>query len=75
MGFFRQESWSGSAFPSPGDLPDPGIELLSPALAGRSFIAESPGKTICKLMPVYIQCFLFQQSGLKVDELIFFQTE
>ena len=29
-GFFRQESWSRLIFPSPGDLPDPGIELMSP---------------------------------------------
>ena len=37
MGFSRQENWSGLPFPSPGDLPDPGIEpksLVSPALAG-----------------------------------------
>ena len=32
MGFSRQEYWSGLLFPSPGDLPDPGIELRSPAL-------------------------------------------
>ena len=32
MGFFRQEYWSGFPFPSPGDLPDPGIEPTSPAL-------------------------------------------
>ena len=32
MGFPRQEYWSGLPFPSPGDLPDPGIELGSPAL-------------------------------------------
>jgi len=40
MGFPRQEYWSGLPFPSPGDLPDPGIELTylaSPALAGRFF--------------------------------------
>ena len=35
MGFPRQEYWSGSQFSSPGDLPDPGIEPMSPALAGR----------------------------------------
>ena len=34
MGFFRQEYWSGFPFPSPGDLPKPGIEPMSPALAG-----------------------------------------
>ena len=32
MGFSRQEYWSGLPFPSPGDLPDPGIEPGSPAL-------------------------------------------
>ena len=32
MGFSRQENWSGLPFPSPGDLPDPGIEPWSPAL-------------------------------------------
>ena len=40
MGFPRQEYWSGLPFPSPGDLPDPGIEPLSPALAG-GFITTS----------------------------------
>ena len=47
MGFPRQEYWSGLPFPPPGDLPDPGIQPLSPvspALAGRLFTTESPGK-------------------------------
>ena len=34
MEFSRQEFWSGLPLPSPGDLPDPGIETASPALAG-----------------------------------------
>ena len=37
MGFFRQEYWSGLLFPSPGELPGPGIEPTSPALAGGFF--------------------------------------
>ena len=37
MGFSRQEHWSGLPFPSPGDLPDPGIEPDSPALQADSF--------------------------------------
>ena len=41
MGFPRQEYWSGLSFPSPGDLPDPGIELTSPALQVDSLPAES----------------------------------
>ena len=44
MGFSRQEYWSGLPFPSPGDLPDPGIKPTSPALAGGFFIVEPPGK-------------------------------
>ena len=49
MGFSRQECWSGFPFPSPGDLPNPGIEptfLASPALAGRFFATMPPGKPI-----------------------------
>ena len=41
MGFPRQEYWSGLPFPPPGHLPDPGIEPLSPALAGRFFLPLS----------------------------------
>ena len=41
MGFPRPEFWSGLSFPSPGDLPDPGIELTSPALQVDSLPAES----------------------------------
>ena len=44
MGFPRQEYWSRLPFPSPGDLPDPGIEPVSPALAGRFFTTEPPDK-------------------------------
>ena len=46
MEFSRQEYWSRLPFPSPWDLPDPGIELaspLSPALARRFFTTEPPG--------------------------------
>ena len=57
MGFLRQEYWSGLSFPSPGDLPDPGIESRSCALADGFFTIEpleSPqiimldiGNTVC----------------------------
>ena len=40
MGFSRQEYWSGLPFPSPGDLPDPGIEPWSPALQADSLLTE-----------------------------------
>ena len=44
MGFSRQEYWSGYPFPSPGDLPNPGIEPRSPTLQVDSLPCEPPGK-------------------------------
>ena len=41
--FSRQEYWRGLPFPSPGDLPDPGIELTFPALQVDSLLSEPPG--------------------------------
>ena len=44
MGFPWQEFWSGLPFPSPGDLLNPGIELVSPALEADALTSEPPGK-------------------------------
>ena len=44
MGFSRQEYWRGLPFPSPGDLLNSGIEPMYPALAGRFFTTDPPGK-------------------------------
>ena len=44
MGFSRQKYWTGLPFPSPGDLPDSGIEPWSPTLQADFFISEPPGK-------------------------------
>ena len=44
MEFSTQEYWSGKSFPSPRDLPDPGIEPRSPALQEISLLSEPPGK-------------------------------
>ena len=46
MGFSRQEYWSGLPFPSPEDVPDPGIEPGSPALQADALLSEPPGKPI-----------------------------
>ena len=49
MEYISQEYWIGLPFPSPGDLPDPGIKPaspVSPALAGGFFTAEPPGKPV-----------------------------
>ena len=57
MGFSRQESWSGLPFPSPGDLPDPGIEPGSPALQADALPWEPSGKqaTLMSLKVKYKQ--------------------
>ena len=44
MKFSRPEYWSGLPFPSPGDLPNPGIKPRSPAVQTDSLPAETPGK-------------------------------
>ena len=48
MGFSRQEYWSGLPFPSPGDLPDPGIKPGSPALEADALTSEPSVKPICR---------------------------
>ena len=48
MGFPRQEYWSGLPFPSPGDLPNPGIAPSSPALQADSLPSEPPEKLLEK---------------------------
>ena len=44
MQFSKHEYWSGLLFPPPGDLPDPEMEPISAALAGRFFTTVPPGK-------------------------------
>ena len=58
MGFSGQEYWSGLPFPSPGDLPDPGIEPRSPALK-----ADSLYLSYRELRYVHIQAFAWMVGG------------
>ena len=51
IGFSRQEYWSGLPFPSPGGLPNPGIEPRSPALQADALTSEPPGKLNLKRDP------------------------
>ena len=44
MRFPKKEYWSELPFPSPGDISDPGLRPMSPALAGGFFATEPPGK-------------------------------
>ena len=59
MEFPRQEYLSGLSFLSPGDLPDPRIEPVSPALAGRFFTTAPPGKQCSECVVNY---FLYKGS-------------
>ena len=54
MGVSRQEYWSGLPFPSPGDLPKPGIEPRSPTLQADTLPSELPGKPDLVHTPVLI---------------------
>ena len=65
MGFSRQEYWSEWPFPSPGDLPDPGVESGSSALQVASLPSELPGKSLKRpyqglLFPLDIQKWLYR---------------
>ena len=51
--FSRPEYWSGQPFPSPGDLPNPGIKCRSPALQADSLPADPPGKPNIKVAAKY----------------------
>ena len=67
MGFHRQKYWSGLPFPSPGDLPDPGIKPRSPELAGGFFTTDSPGKPIQSIL--YIVNLFFPED-LWLDQFV-----
>ena len=68
MGFSRQEYWSGLPFPSPGDLPNPGIEPGSPALQTDSLSPEPPGNIYIYIhththtyICIYIYIYIFSE--------------
>ena len=56
IGLSQQEYWSGLPFPPPGELSEPGIEPMSPALTGRFFTTEPPGKALSILYVVEYMC-------------------
>ena len=65
IGFPRQEYWSGLPFSSPWDLPNPGTEPNSPALAGGFFTTESPRKPILYFVCLQIQIhYSSRESGI-----------
>ena len=67
MGFSRQEYWSGLPFPSPGDLPKPGIEPMSPTLQANSLPSEPPGIACTVLSTlVYVVVEISQGNSYKI---------
>ena len=62
MGFSRQEYWSGLPFPSPGDLPYPGVEPVSPALQGDALPSEPPGKSLEEKTMANLFCAVLNHS-------------
>ena len=75
MGFSRQEYWSGLPFPSPGDLPDTGIEPWSPALQALFTVWATRGSLRIAVSQNSISLHLIQKShnnsGLNNSELYF----
>ena len=59
MEFSRQEYWSRLPFPSPGDLPDPGMEPWSPAFQADTLTSEPPGNVTLSLFSKSVSLFLF----------------
>ena len=55
MGFSRQECWSGLPFPSPGNLPNPGIEPGSPTLQADALLSEPPDTDVSGIVKVIKQ--------------------
>ena len=81
-GFPRQEYWSGPLFPSPGDIPDPGIKPASPVLAARFFNHRGPQGSLVgnivistlqmkrlKLKEIKFLLWVVQEEGTGVHQL------
>ena len=67
MRFSRQECWSGLPFPSPGDLPDPGIEPGSPALQANFLLSEPPEKPYFFSGHFFIDRYLLSAQIQRID--------
>ena len=74
MGFSRQEYWSGLPFPSPGDLPNPGIEPGSPALQADALTSEPPEKPLNRnwhWKMIWVQNELLFHQATEISWLLF----
>ena len=80
MEFSRQEDWSGLPYPSPGDLPDPGIEPASAALAGGFFTPSLQGSPQTKELHVntalvLVYLFFTEVMYISNSETVYSETE
>ena len=66
---FRQEYWSGLPFPSPGDLPDPGIEPSSPKLQADALPSEPPGREFSFFFEIITTIFYLPSAEVKNTSL------
>ena len=74
MGFFREEYWNGLSFPPPGDIPDPGIDPVSPALAEGLFFTTEPPLYINKIVVIKVS-YLEKQTKKKHIHYLFFNID
>ena len=65
MGSSRQEEWSGLPRPSPGDLPDPGIEATALAWQAGSLLLAPPGKSLLSIPIPYFNYLSFHPQCIK----------
>ena len=73
MGFSRQEYWCGLPFPSPWDLPNPGIELWSPALQADSFPTELGGSLTFRSLERSVSiCWKLKKDSFSKDGKLIF---
>ena len=73
MGFPRQQYWSELPFPSPGDLPNPRIKPISPALAGRFLTTEPTGQPIRKY--IMINAYIKKEEIFEINNLTLYLQE
>ena len=74
MEFSRQEYWSGLPSPSPGDLPNPGIEPRSPALQADALPSEPPGKPFFKAVCINPNLLIYPFSPYSLVTVSLFST-
>ena len=73
MGLSRQEYWSGMPYPSPGDLPDSGIEPGSPALQADSLTSEPLGKPMYMYIHRHVRTHIYTHRAAKIRISFFLQ--